>query len=56
MTSVAVQIALAPPTSTCDTGLAEPTWDFDAMPSYGPGASPDASAAPPRPYPWGRRR
>ena len=39
MTSVAVQIALAPPTSTCDTGLAEPTWDFDAMPSYGPGAS-----------------
>ncbi len=47
MTSVAERIAssaaasTAPSlaTTTCDTDLAEPTWVFDALPTYGPGAS-----------------
>ncbi|PWD50232.1 quinolinate synthase [Serinibacter arcticus] len=44
MTSVAELIAVTTisgttAASTCDTDLAEPTWAFDALPTYGPGAS-----------------
>ncbi|WP_108719442.1 quinolinate synthase NadA [Miniimonas sp. S16] len=38
MTSIA-QLLDAPVTPACDPGLAAPTWDFDALPTYGPGAS-----------------
>ncbi|PFG19212.1 quinolinate synthase NadA [Serinibacter salmoneus] len=41
MTSVALRLAVAPPTESCDSGLAAPTWDFDALTTYGPGASVD---------------
>lgn len=35
------ELLQSPSTPACDDGLSAPTWTFDAMPSYGPGASLD---------------
>ena len=38
-----IQIGELPASSACSSGLVEDTWEFDGLPTYGPGASVDDS-------------